>query len=84
MLRYNNDVYENCCMNEKCYLNWFEMFDCLLLLGFKLCKVIWEISCWLVLLFHKECIVCKEKEYRIWIAIMKSMYIEQDKSIRQK
>jgi hypothetical protein len=40
MLRCSNDVYKNCCMNEKCYLNLFEMFDCLLLLRFKLRKVV--------------------------------------------
>jgi hypothetical protein len=34
MLRYNNDVYENCYMNGKCDLNWFEVFDCMLRLRF--------------------------------------------------
>jgi hypothetical protein len=35
ILKYRNNVYENCCMKEKCYLNWFKVFDCLLRLWFK-------------------------------------------------
>jgi len=49
MLEYVNDIYEKWCVTEKCDLNWFERFDCLLLLGFKLCKC-WFMN-WCVKLF---------------------------------
>jgi hypothetical protein len=62
MLKNSNDVYENCCMNEKCDLNWFEVFDVFeacCSLKFKLCKLLEKMTCWTVYCFIKKaCVKC--------------------------
>jgi hypothetical protein len=61
MLKYINDVYDKWCMTEKCYLNCFEGFDCLLLLEFKLRKywlMNWRVKLFMDLYWKHELNAC--------------------------
>jgi hypothetical protein len=64
--------YESELMHEWSVLNWFKMFECVLRLGFKLCKLIENMSCWNFLCFMKKLwfLIISKCLMKCWICLV--------------
>jgi hypothetical protein len=49
-------MFKKWCMSEECW-NWFKMFECVLQLRFKLCKIVWEHAMLKLFMFYEETMI---------------------------